>query len=97
MDPDNLDEVTVASGKPVTANYINFLRKVSIRIYDDSKVKYDEAGNYNEQDAWCIPWVKDINFGESKTLKDGTIIDWNTQRAALSYMKTNLRLVVVKS
>lgn len=96
MSTEGLDEVMVAAGKPTILNYINFLRKVSFRMYDASKVVFDDAGNLNEEQAWCIPWVKGINSTGVKTLKDGSRISWDSQKAALAYMKTNLRLVIVK-
>lgn len=96
MSADGLDEVMVAAGKPAILNYINFLRKVSFRIYDASKALFDDAGNLNEEQAWCIPWVKGIDSTGVKTLKDGSRISWDSQKAALAYMKTNLRLVIIK-
>ena len=98
MDPEALNEAKVACGKPVVANYINFIRKFSIRIYNgDYAGQYDEAGNYLDDSVWTIPWVKGITSKERKSLVDGKYITWDTQRAALQFMKTNLRLVVVKN
>ena len=98
MDPEALNEAKVACGKPVVANYINFIRKFSIRIYNgDYAGQYDEAGNYLDDNVWTIPWVKGITSKERKSLVDGKYITWDTQRAALQFMKTNLRLVVVKN
>lgn len=97
VDPDNLSDVKIASGRPVVANYINFVRKFSIRIYDSSREAFDEAGNPLTNDMWTIPWVKDCGAYTTKTLSDGSKINWDTQRLALPYMKTNLRLVVVKN
>lgn len=98
MSPETLNEIEVVSGKPIALDYKNFLRRVSIRMYDASKAQqFDESGNLNESEAWLIPWVKDISDSGSKTLKNGLTITKDTQKAALSNMKTNLRLVVVKN
>lgn len=98
MDPNNVNEVKVASGKPVAANYINFIRRFSIRIFNgDYAGQYDEAGNYLDDKVWTIPWVKGFTSKGEKILEDGSRITWDTQRHALPYMKTNLRLVIVKN
>lgn len=98
MDPNAVDEVKIASGRPAVANYINFIRKISIRIYNgDYADQYDEAGNYLDDRVWTIPWVKGFTSKGVKTLEDGSKITWDSQRQALPYMKTNLRLVIVKN
>lgn len=97
VDPNNLSDVAIASGRPVVANYINFIRKFSIRIYDSSRAAFDEAGNPQTNNMWTIPWVKDCSPSSTKTLSNGSKISWDTQRLALPYMKTNLRLVIVKN
>ena len=90
IDVNEFDEVLSVSGRPMIANYINFLRKVSIRIYD------------RETQEWLIPWVnenlpvKDMNKyfkgfnGDLEKMKE-------KQRYVLPLMKTNLRLAVVKN
>ena len=86
----SMAHILAVSGRPMTANYINFLRKVSIRIYD------------RETQEWLIPWVnenlpiKDMNkyfkgfSGNLEKIKE-------KQRCVLPLMKTNLRLAVVKN
>ena len=90
IDVNEFDDILAVSGRPMTANYINFLRKVSIRIYD------------RETQEWLIPWVnenlpiKDMNkyfkgfSGNLEKIKE-------KQRCVLPLMKTNLRLAVVKN
>lgn len=95
VDISSINEAKVACGKPVAANYINFIRRFSIRICRADQ--YDEAGNYQDDLTWMIPWVRGKNSDESKTTSSGKKITWDTQRAALQFMKTNLRLVVVKN
>lgn len=98
MDPDNFSEIDVVAGKPVALDYKNFLRRVSIRIYDSSKAhQFDDEGNLLDDEAWLIPWVKDLGPDGTKTLKNGLVISKETQKAALAHMKTNLRMVIVKN
>lgn len=77
---DNFDEIQSISGKPMVADFIDFVRKVSIRMYDSSN------------HTWLIPWVNNT----IRTTKDKEL-DAETQRSVLPLMKTNLRLVVIKS
>jgi hypothetical protein len=88
MSKDSFDEVMVAAGKPAIISGINFIRRFSIRIFDPSKAYYDENGEYQEDAAWKIKWVKN---------DEGGTITPETQKAVLPLMKTNLRLVVVKN
>ena len=55
-DPNSLDEAMVIAGRPLVNNYINFLRKVSIRMSD---------GHGND----LIPWVKDGSGLDVETQK----------------------------
>lgn len=84
-DPDNFDEIAAISGHPVVNTYVDFLRKVSIRMYDPYS---DGTGK------WLIPFVnprmdlpwKDMTYDQNVEI----------QRKVLPLMKTNLRLVLVK-
>ena len=87
IDPGNYDEALVLSGHPIIASYCDFIRKVSIRIYDPSIE--------NEDDRWLIPWVNENLITSSNGLSLEQMKE--TQRATLPLMKTNLRLVVVKN
>lgn len=82
---DTFDDVLAVSGRPMIANYVNFLRKVSIRIYNNEET--------DENLKWTIPWVNPY----LPLLKGGSTLDPEKQRSILPLMKTNLRLVVVKS
>ena len=90
IDVNEFDEILSVSGRPMMANYINFLRKVSIRIYD------------RETGEWLIPWVNEnLPIKDTKRYFKG--FDGNLekmkekQRCTLPLMKTNLRLVVAKN
>ena len=89
IDVDDYDEVQAISGRPVVADYINFMRKVSIRIYN------------RETEQWTIPWINEnLPFINSdKYFKGLTTLEQKCekQRAVLPLMKTNLRIVVVKN
>ena len=85
VDPDNMNEYEVISGKPVAANRINFMRRISLRIYDDNAVTSTNDG------YTMIPWCKEPG-DPSKPTADSLYID--TQKSVLPFMKTNLRLVV---
>lgn len=84
-DPDNFDEIAAISGHPVVNTYVDFLRKVSIRMYDPYS---DGTGK------WLVPFVnpkmdlpwKDMTYDQNVEI----------QRKVLPLMKTNLRLVLVK-
>lgn len=93
---DAFDEVMAAAGRPSVISAVNFIRRFSIRIFDASKATFDENGDYIDDASWLIKWVKDVPPTSTKTLSDGTIISWESQKAVLPLMKTNLRLVVVK-
>ena len=87
IDPEDFDDVMAISGHPMINTYYDFIRKVSIRIYDPSIE--------NEDDRWIIPWVNpSILPADKKSSLDDLK---ETQRATLPLMKTNLRLVVVKA
>ena len=85
-DQNTLDEPSTISGHPVVNNYINFLRRASIRMYDPE--------GETEKDRWLIPFVnsKMALPWPDKSFEDNVEI----QRKVLTLMKTNLRLVVVK-
>lgn len=84
-DPDNFDEIAAISGHPVVNTYVDFLRKVSIRMYDP----YSDGTS-----KWLVPFVnpkmdlpwKDMTYDQNVEI----------QRKVLPLMKTNLRLVLVK-
>lgn len=82
MDEASFDDVTAVSGRPVIADYVNFVRKMSIRMYD----------NEREENKWTIPWVN-----PDLPSLNGVKMDAEVQRSVLPLMKTNLRLAVVKS
>ena len=89
IDVEDYDEVQAISGRPVVADYINFIRKVSLRIYDRTTGK------------WTIPWInKNLPFiYNDKYFKGLTTFEQKCekQRTVLPLMKTNLRLAVVKN
>ena len=89
IDVEDYDEVQAISGRPVVADYINFIRKVSLRIYDRTTGK------------WTIPWINEnLPFIYSdKYFKGLTTFEQKCekQRTVLPLMKTNLRLAVVKN
>ena len=84
LDPDNMNEYEVISGKPVAARRIDFLRKISFKILSDDAS--DTNDGYN-----LIPWCKDP--GDSSKPVDGMLYT-DVQKSVLPFMKTNLRLVV---
>lgn len=90
IDTEEFDDILAVSGRPMVANYINFLRKVSLRIYD------------RDSQEWLIPWVNE-NLSIKNTNKyfkgfNGDLEKMKEkQRCTLPLMKTNLRLVVVKN
>lgn len=89
MDANNIDEVAIISGHPMVNNYINFLRKVHIKIYDNEKAE-------NGEDPWCIPFVKkDTAFYPWNGEDYSSNVE--IQKKVLSLMKTNLRLVLIKN
>jgi len=84
---DNFDEIAVISGHPVVNSYVDFVRKVSIRMYDPSIE--------DEYHRWLVPFVNE-NMPlpwKDKTFEQNVEI----QRKVLTLMKTNLRLVLVKN
>ena len=85
VDPDNMNEYEVISGKPVAANRINFMRRISFRIYDDN------AASATSDGYTMIPWCKEPG-DPSKVTADSLYVD--TQKSVLPFMKTNLRLVI---
>lgn len=89
IDVDDYDEVQAISGRPVVADYMNFIRKVSLRIYDRTTGK------------WTIPWINEnLPFiYNDKYFKGLTTFEekCEKQRSVLPLMKTNLRLAVVKN
>lgn len=85
-DTKTFDEASAISGHPVVNTYVDFVRKVSIQMYDETIE--------NEEDRWLVPFVNknmtlpwpDLSFEQNVEI----------QRKVLTLMKTNLRLVVVK-
>ena len=82
IDAENFDDVLAVSGHPVVNTYYNFVRRVSIRIFD------------RNSGEWMIPWVNEkmVNVDNAESLDALK----EKQRAVLPLMKTNLRFVVVK-
>ena len=85
---DDFDEISALTGKPVINTYYDFVRRVSIRIYDGSI--------QDENKRWLIPWVNE-RLLSSVNDKDKIEELKEQQRAVLPLMKTNLRFVVVKN
>lgn len=90
IDSDDFEDTLAISGRPMIADYINFLRKVSIRIYD------------RENHTWLIPWINEsLPIIDKERYFKGLDNDIEKikekQRATLCLMKTNLRLVVIKN
>ena len=90
VDVEDYDDITAISGKPVINTYYDFVRKVSIRIYDPNIA--------DENSRWLIPWVNE-NMPPQIPDKSITTLEKKKefQRTVLPLMKTNLRLVVIKS
>lgn len=84
LDADNLDRNQVLAGHPPVADYINFLRKVSIRICEKDEKDPSKVN-------WLIKWIKDLPTPLSE--RDKARIE--EKRRTLALMKTNLRLVVI--
>ena len=87
IDAEDFDDILAISGHPVINTYYDFIRKVSIRIYDPSIE--------NEYDRWLIPWVNENLLSQDSL--DNIEEYREKQRSVLPLMKTNLRLVVVKT
>lgn len=82
MDPENIDEMLIVSGHPFVNTYVDFVRKMSIRMYDP------------QTEEWLVPFVNpnmDLPWPD-RTYRENVEI----QRKALTLMKTNLRLTLVK-
>lgn len=96
MDPDNFDESLVISGRPVVNSYINFLRRLKIRL---NPIKNDDGTILD--DSVSIRWIdNNVEAGEPNRIaatanKRGLKVDEETQKDALSYMRTNLRLAII--
>ena len=86
IDPDNPDESSVISGKPVVADYINFIRQFSIRLCDIDPEDKSKI-------IWYIKWIKDLDG--SDTVENRRRLE--EKRRTLALMKTNLRLVIIKN
>lgn len=87
LDPDNMNEYEVISGRPVAASRIDFLRKVSFRILDGT------ASSTNDGYG-LIPWCK-APGDPSKPDDEHLYVD--VQKSVLPFMKTNLRLVICET
>ena len=92
IDPDNPDESAILSGKPVVANYINFIRQFAIKL-----CSYDpEHPDDQTKVVWYIKWIKDLPAkAEDWTAKQIKAVE--EKKRTLALMKTNLRLVIVKN
>ena len=92
IDPDNPDESAILSGKPVVANYINFIRQFSIKL-----CSYDpEHPDDQTKVVWYIKWIKDLpTKPEDWTAKQIKAVE--EKKRTLALMKTNLRLVIIKN
>ena len=90
---EDIDESSVLSGRPIVANYIDFIRRVSIKMCDTVK---DDPSRV----VWYIKWskeaerLKELN-PEANASKIASILE--EKRRTLPEMHTNLRLVVVKN
>ena len=80
------DDIMIISGHPVVNTYVDFVRRVSIRMYNPE--------GSTEADRWLIPFVnRNLPLPwPNKSFEDNVEI----QRKVLTLMKTNLKLVVVK-
>lgn len=90
---EDIDESSVLSGRPIVANYIDFIRRVSIKMCDT--VEGDPS-----RVTWYIKWSKEAerlkNLNpEANASKIASILE--EKRRTLPEMHTNLRLVVVKN
>lgn len=90
---EDIDESSVLSGRPIVANYIDFIRRVSIKMCDT--VEGDPS-----RVTWYIKWSKEAerlkNLNpEANASKIASILE--EKRRTLTEMHTNLRLVVVKN
>ena len=88
MDVDNFDEMLSISGRPIINTYINFLRKFRIRLNPER----DNNGNITNANVG-IQWVDERIM--QTAAKKNIIVNEETQKSALSFMKTNLRLAIV--
>ena len=90
---EDIDESSVLSGRPIVANYIDFIRRVSIKMCDT--VEGDPS-----RVTWYIKWSKEAERlkklnPEANASKIASILE--EKRRTLPEMHTNLRLVVVKN
>lgn len=86
IDTNNFDEAAAISGHPVVNTYVDFVRKVSIQMYDETKDL--------ESERWLVPFVnKNIALPWSDLSFEQNV---EIQKKVLTLMKTNLRLVVIK-
>lgn len=86
LDPENPNEAAIISGKPGTANYINFVRRFSIKLCDVDPTDISKV-------HWRIKWIKGLDNPETDDEKKQI----EEKRRILPLMKTNLRLVIVKN
>ena len=86
LDPANPDEAAILSGKPGTANYINFIRRFSIKLCEPDPTDISKL-------HWKIKWIKGLDNPETDDEKRQI----EEKRRILPLMKTNLRLVIVKN
>ena len=75
----------VISGKPVVNSYVNFIRRLSLKLED--WVRDGDPQYITDYDNCSIKWVK--NPGSQSEIE--------RQRYVLTQMKTNLRLVLVRN
>lgn len=87
MNQNSANETLVLSGKPVIATYINFVRKISIKMYQPSLEDPSKG-------TWLIEWASP--YAISKCKPEEVELLKEDRRKTLQYMKTNLRLVAVK-
>lgn len=86
LDPENPDEAAILSGKPGTADYINFIRRFSIKLCEPHPTDVTKV-------IWKIKWIKGLDNPETEAEKQQI----EEKRRTLALMKTNLRLVIVKN
>lgn len=75
----------VISGKPVVNSYVNFVRRLSLKLED--WVRDGDPQYVSDYDNCSIKWVKN----------PGSVSEIERQRYVLTQMKTNLRLVLVRN
>ena len=82
---DEVNPYLVISGKPVVNSYVNFVRRLSLKLED--WVRDGDPQYVSDYEHCAIKWVK--NYTDASEIE--------RQRYVLTQMKTNLRLVLVRN